>query len=357
MRVMLMTDAMGAGGAERQLSYLAIGLKRAGCEVRLMQFYNDEVFYARELAKAGIVTEVYPKGRLPWRRTWIIVREVKRWNPDMVVAYKDGTSMVACLARLFVRFRLVVSERNTTQTVTNRERMKFFLYRRATWIVPNSVSQEQFIFRYYPQLMPKVRVITNMIDVERFHPASKEKILTEPPTIITTARIAPQKNVFGYLRTLRLLRDRGVQARFLWYGSEICYEDYFAQVIALQHELGLDDGYITFCGSCKEIAEAYRRADYFCLPSSYEGFANVLCEAMASGLVCAASAVCDNPDILSRPNRLFDPANPEDMADRLQAMLAVAGADYRAEAAANVDRIRSLCAPDAFIAKYLQLTR
>ena len=36
MRILLLIDALGSGGAERQMTYLAISLKKAGCEIRLI---------------------------------------------------------------------------------------------------------------------------------------------------------------------------------------------------------------------------------------------------------------------------------------------------------------------------------
>ena len=59
MRVLLLIDALGSGGAERQMTYLAISLKRAGCKIRLIQFYDSTVFYAQELAQAGIKIEIF----------------------------------------------------------------------------------------------------------------------------------------------------------------------------------------------------------------------------------------------------------------------------------------------------------
>lgn len=356
MRILLLIDALGSGGAERQMTYLAISLKKAGCEIRLIQFYDSVVFYEQELAQAGIKVEIRAEGLARWKRPWVIAKLVHSWQPDAVITYKDGCCLAACLAELLGKhFKLIVSERNTTQVLNRRERLKFLLYRLADYVVPNSYSQGEFIKQHFPRLLPRLRVITNTIDTDEFSPISQktERI----PVVITTARISCQKNVIGYLQALQLLRQRSVKARFVWYGGGNSEDkEYVEEVKRLLHEWKLDD-YVTFAGCCNEISQRYREATFFCLPSIYEGFANVLCEAMASGLICVASNVCDNPLILNRSNRLFDPNNYVDMADKIEAMLNISVEELRAESADNRKRILQLCSSEIFVNSYLSLCK
>ena len=49
----------------------------------------------------------------------------------------------------------------------------------------------------------------------------------------------------------------------------------------------------------ERLAELYRVADVFCLPSHWEGLANSLLEAMASGLACITTAVAGHPEVVT----------------------------------------------------------
>jgi len=50
------------------------------------------------------------------------------------------------------------------------------------------------------------------------------------------------------------------------------------------------------------LADWYRAADLFCLPTLREGSANVLVEALACGLPCITTPVGGNPDLISSPD-------------------------------------------------------
>lgn len=353
-RVLLLTDDMCQGGAERQLTYLAVEFKRKGYDVRLIKFYPGHNYYESDLSDCGLKTELDLTGRIAWKRPFAIARLIKEWSPDLVVTYKDGTSMAACLAKVLTRFNLAVSERNTTQRLTTKERLKFNLYRLANHVVPNSYSQADFIKTNASWLGSKVSVITNMIDVDKFC-ISPHKPQNTKPHIITTARIAPQKNIINYLHAIASLKQMNVDAHFDWFGRPE-HEDYFELVKQEVSKLGIAD-MITFHGASENVAEEYHKADFFCLPSIYEGFPNVLCEAMASGLPSIASDVCDNPCILENPLRRFDPTSEKNIVDTILNLLNMSEELRRFEGINNRSKIVEMCSPESFINKYISLIK
>jgi alpha-maltose-1-phosphate synthase len=73
----------------------------------------------------------------------------------------------------------------------------------------------------------------------------------------------------------------------------------------------------------RELANLYRRARAFCLPSLYEPYGLVLIEAMAHGIPCVGSAVQSIPEILDegRAGLLVPPGDAGELADALIRLL------------------------------------
>lgn len=354
MKILLLIDALSSGGAERQMSYLAINLKKAGHEVRLMTFYDIDCFYESDLKKAGIAIECDQKCKSMLYRVRKIVNVVKEWNPRVVIAYKRGASMAACIAKMFAKFLLIVSERNTTQTLSLSERIKFSFYSMSDIVVPNSYSQARFIYSHFPRLKRKTYVVTNMVDTDKFQPISMRS--NNMPVILTTARLMQQKNVLTYLDAISIVKQRGVKCHFDWYGSGNGTPDYVEVIKNKVKELDIED-MIAFHEPERNVQQLYQNADIFCLPSLYEGFPNVICEAMSSGLPVVCSNVCDNQNIVE-PNvngLLFSPSDPDEIADKLVAMLQMSNSEKEIMRNANRLKIVQMCSPDAFVKNMEQL--
>lgn len=352
-RILLMIDSLSSGGAERQMSYLAVGLKKQGFFVKFVTFYNESSLYKEYVEQNGIKVECNLKGTNKFKRILEIRNLVKSFKPNAVIAYKEGVSMSACLAKYLTPFYLIVSERNTTQQLSKYEKIKFWLYKKADKIISNSYSQYNFILKHYPKLGPKSEVITNTIDLETFIPplnSPKNKKFT----IISVARVMKQKNTMGLLKAIKILKERNIPVVFKWFGLQT--KEYYQECLKLVNELEIQD-YISFFHPQKDIVTSYQEADAFCLPSIYEGFPNVICEAMACGLPIVCSDVCDNRIIVedSVNGFLFDCNNPENIANSIVKVFSLSERDKNIMKEKNILKINGLCSNQNFIKKYVNL--
>lgn len=355
-KILFLIDMLGSGGAQRQLTGLAVALKRRGYEVRVAYYYDDG-FYARELDEAGVGHTLIADAAGPLKRIRNVRRHIARVQPDVVIPFLETPVLVTEICKLLGgRWAFIGGERNTTQRLTFKSRLIFALYGLADYIVPNSRSQARFIAERFPRLAAKVRTIVNFVDAERFSPGEAE-VAGESPVVkyLCVGRITQQKNVLRFLRAVSQARAAARPFEVHWYGR---YEDrsYMDRVEALSEELRIGDT-VKFFDAEREIARRYREADIFVLPSIYEGFPNVLCEAMSCGLPVICSGVCDNPAILSQPQggRLFDPHDVGDMADALIRSSRWSGPERRQMGAFNRAYVLQHLTLERFVAAYVDL--
>lgn len=322
-KILLFTDSLGAGGAQRQLVGLAKLLKDDGIQVKVIT-YHDIPFYLPTLIENNIEYENVSKAHITWKRFFLIYWMFRREKPDWVIAYLDTPCILACLCKLLGgNFKLLVSERNTTQRLTLKERFKFLLYRVADKIVPNSHSQGRFILENNLSSQEKIKVITNFVDTHYFQ-NQQIKCRKSIPVIVVVATIWQSKNTLGFIDAIKLLRDTGVQFVVHWYGKSKASLDYLEEC-----QKKITDYQLDSCIELKEkttqIKEVYLGADYFCLPSFFEGTPNVLCEAISCGLPVICSDVCDNSLYVrnGKNGYLFNPYSAQDMKEKLLQILEI----------------------------------
>lgn len=354
-RILLFTDILGSGGAQRQLVTLAVLLNQSGYCVKMLDYWDCD-FYNKYLESRGIPFQHEPtKGKINIIKMFI--RQANEFQPDVVISYMENPSIVACLGRFFInkKFKLIVSERNTTQVNNMSTHLRMNIFRFADYVVPNSYSQRNFIDMNYHFLMNKTVTITNVIDTEKFAPSREKPEPHDTVNFLVVGRIVEQKNVLRFIEALSIAYKQNSKVRVDWYGSPYPQE-YYDECKRLRHEQGLD-GILTFHPPTQNILAQYIKADAFILPSIYEGYPNVLCEAMSCGLPVIASNVCDNLAIVSSEScgYLFDPLNVKNMAQRILMMASKSCAERREMGVIARNIIEKNFSKKKFIEQYLEL--
>lgn len=357
-KILCLIDILGfGGGAERQMIGLVQMLKQRGYPTDII-VYHDDPDLQIIIDKYGIKPELLKVKNTQCSKLFAVRRYIKKNGPyDWVIAYKGGPNAIGCLLRaLGMKFKLIVSERNVTSSIGGNDKL-FKLYRFANYIVPNAFSQGEFLSREFPWMKSKIVPISNFTDTEHFVPIEKE--VAQPLHILTVGRMTGQKNIPRYLEAIALLKKRGfVDVHFDWVGKpqNTRDEQYANDVLKKVNDYGVAD-MITFHPQTPDILKHYQACDIFCLPSNYEGFPNVVCEAMSCGKPIVCSRVCDNPRIVSEGvnGLLFDPTNPQDMADKLQEMLLMPS-EQRVEMGKQSRNLAlKKFSRDAFVDKYIKL--
>ena len=353
-RILLITESLGSGGAERQICGLVAMLTKAGYTCRLITYVENQ-FYEPYLRQHGVDYQFVPELWNKMTRIFKTAKYVRQYKPDVVISFLPSVNKTMCLAKLFFKAKLVVSERNNNTCITRGDKVQFNLYRMADAIVPNSNSQGKFICNHFPFLCQKVHPIINFVDVNRFTP-SENPVRNDTLRIVTVARYTQQKNVLTYLKAVRMVKDMELNVHFDWYGDKKHNAAYYAEIEKEYQRLEIAD-YLTLHNPNQKIEEEYRKADIFCLPSLLEGYPNVVAEAMSCGLPILCSNVYENPYIVEEGVNgfLFNPEKPEDIADAIKKMV-----DLTHEERLKMGkRNRQLClkrnTEEAFLKSYVEL--
>lgn len=305
-KILLIIESLNSGGAERQICGLASMLTERGYDCKLV-FYRDIRFYEPYLIEHNVEYEYRPELLNKFTRVFRLVKFLNKYKPTTIIAYLPMVNKTCCLARLFYKCNLIISERNNNIDITKSDTLKFNLYRLADVIVPNSYSQGDFITKNFPFLRNKVHTIINFVDLDHFTPPI-EKIINPVFRVITVARYTMQKNCLRFLDCVAKLKAEGVNIHFDWYGSKKYDPEYYKDVETKAKDLNILD-YISLNDSCENIVKEYQSADAFLLPSIFEGYPNVIVEAMSCGLPIICSRIFENPNIVKEGKNgfLFDP--------------------------------------------------
>jgi glycosyltransferase involved in cell wall biosynthesis len=186
----------------------------------------------------------------------------------------------------------------------------------ASRIIVSSVAVRA---RFPPWARPRIEVVHNGVDLERFHPARDGAatraalgIPGEAPVVGFVGRLIPWKGAELFAEIAALVRQRVPEARFLLVGSRLAaYPDYLARVQARLRALGLA-ACTTVLVDRQDIPELLAAMDVFVHCSLRpEPFGIVIVEAMATGKPVVAAEAGGVPEIISRPGvgRLVPPGD------------------------------------------------
>lgn len=320
-RILCVIDSLGSGGAQRQMAELTKLLHDKGYVVRVVfwVYYPQDHFLQDELTQHGVDWECQKSMQKSLTRIFKIRKAINEFHPDVVISYYTAASQLLCIDNLLRkrRYNLIVSERTITREASLKSTIKHQMYRMVNYIVPNSTTETTYIKQHYPFLSKKVFTINNFVDETKFYPIEKSVSGYEQTNALFVGRYNAAKNIPSLLRALGMVAKSGLIFHVDFYGRDIA--EHCNELVA---ELNLEE-YVSFRGQSRTIEDVYRSHNLFIIDSRWEGFPNVLCEAMCCGLPVIGSRVSDIPYIMEdRGNGfLVNPLDEEDVAQKISEYL------------------------------------
>ncbi len=310
MRIMILVSSLGFGGAERMASNISRFLPQ-NYERTILSFHSRRDYLFRgeliDLAipyapDAGFIRKI----RNLYLKFRGLRRAFRKVKPDIVLSFTEGPNIIALLGKLTgLNAKFVVNTQVTPSNVYKglyKHIYKFListLYCHADRVIALSKGVREELVNQFRVPVGLIDVIYNSVDIGAVEAMLNEPVYEAPfndgvPVVVNVGRLSAQKNQSLLIKAFRRVRD-AVPSRLAIIGVGKLEKE----LKALVNDLSLKDD-VYFLGWQSNLFKYMKRATVFVLSSDYEGFANVIVEAMASGCPVVST------DCLSGPGEILD---------------------------------------------------
>ena len=301
-RILFVTPSLGGGGAEKQLLYIANGAAQSGFNTSVFCFrdggaYGEQLDPSVKRYVSKVSRQSSFKGTvfgLPQLRKCITA-----FQPHLIVSFLNHMSIASwLLARPLTSCKRCICIQNNFEEEVNgalgrlgSRAFKYLMQRAcssAAGIVYISKGvQEGFQRSIATSGTPSV-VIYNIAGLEK--PSDRllqeqetcqlidDERVADIPLIVACGRMHPQKDYPTLLSAFRLVRNR-MQCRLDVLGTGPLLED----LQKLTRSLGIEND-VKFLGFQGKPERYMQRGRVFAISSRFEGFGNVIVEAMSLGV-------------------------------------------------------------------------
>lgn len=312
MRVLHVIPTLRGGGAERQLVYLADGLRALGVEVHVAILDGGTNLRRLEAAQATI-HRLDVRGNYDPRIVLQLVNIIRHTKPDVVQTWLTQSDVFGGIAAMLTRTPFILSDRSSGAHYERnfREALRRMVGRHADAIIANSA----------PGLhgWEDVRglVIRNAVLFQEIDAAPRDDgDYGDAKVVLFAGRLGPEKNVPTLVRALReVMAERDVIGVFCGTGPNE------KEIRAFVLE-GIYAERMRMIGFCENLPSLMKRADMLVAPSWYEGHPNVSIEAAAAGCPLVVSDIPAHRGWLADDSALFAPPDdPHAFANAIRKVL------------------------------------
>ncbi len=310
MKVLIVVSSLGFGGAERTASNVSLALPNK-YKVTILSFHSRRDYhYKGKLIDLKIPYE--PEATFI-RKIWKFYRKFigfrmtfKEVSPDIVLSLSEGPNIIALLGKLTgLGAKFVVNTQVTPSNIYKgiyKYIYKFListLYGHADRVIALSKGVREELVNKFRVPGELIDVIYNPVDIRAVEAMLDEPVHDAPfndgfPVVVNVGRLSTQKNQSVLIKAFRRVRDE-VPSRLAIIGVGKLEK----KLKTLVSNLGLKDD-VYFLGWQSNLFKYMKRATVFVLSSDYEGFGNVIVEAMASGCPVVST------DCLAGPGEILD---------------------------------------------------
>lgn len=287
-KLSLFIYSMAGGGAERVVSNLLPALVK-NYEVHLVLMNDTIVYEIPKEVKIHYIEKSRPFENGIWKflklsNLALRYRDLcNKLKIDVHFVWMNRPCFIAAIAKFFdLKGKMIFNECSTPSILYSKRNIrskvgKFLirrLYPKADFIMPNSLGNLRDLEKNFKIPRTKMDVLYNAVDLEKIEILSKKEISIKKPFFLSVGRLDSGKNFELLIRAYSKLKNCDKDLVILGDGV---LKDYLTNLIVelkltkKVHLLGFDSNPYKYMSKCYA----------FVFVSKFEGFSNVLIEALA----------------------------------------------------------------------------
>ncbi len=330
-KILFVICSLVEGGAERVITNIITHLDKEKYEISLALFEKKGPYFS-QIPDYVKVYDLRKKSRYSFFKIIFNLSKLfRRVRPNTVVNFLCYTNIVAIMAKFIsgCRFNLLISIRNYLSLAgldARLRRVRCFLYKSlfnyADYIIAPSEAIKTDLEKTFNIIQRKIKIIYNPIDLNKIMRLKGEEVkdlrIKEESFLLTIGRLTKQK---GYPYLLRAYSKiyKEIDEKLLILGTGEDEE----KLRSLVNELRIQER-VLFLGFQKNPYKFMNIASIFVLSSLWEGFPNVLLEAMACGIPVISTDCYSGPrEIITNGKNgiLVPPADERRLAEAMLTLL------------------------------------
>ena len=286
---MFAISSLNAGGAERVLSNMANFWARKGWAVSIVTLddvSNDPFYPLDPRIKCIRLNQLSNSSNMiigcvkNWQRVSQLRRTIRKNNPNVIISFIDTMNVLILLASLRLGIKVVVSERIDPKLHSIGYIWKLLRLVTYHMMADHIIVQTQRAKGYFPAtLHSRVLVVPNAVTVDHEVRTTSLVVDAQKPCVISIGRLVEQKGFDVLISAFAKLKSKFPSWTLNIYGEGPLRSN----LESLCRELEISS-WVRFHGRIHNPYTVLYQANIFVLSSRFEGFPNVLLEAMACGL-------------------------------------------------------------------------
>ncbi len=297
--------------------------------------------YSKLLIESGCIyhsVKIENKGSNPFKDFLLIIqfyKSYRKFQPDIILQYTIKPNIFGTLAATMAGIPVInnVSGLGTVFLHGNfisyiaKRLYKFAFKFPAKIFFQNNDDLELFVEQGLVIKSKTGLLPGSGVDIKKFFPAvtlKRNKVFT----FLMVARLLYDKGVIEYIEAIRLLKNRGIKARFQLLGS--IDETVGLGIEKKKIQEWEAEKLVEYYPFTDNLLEYYHKADCVVLPSYREGTPKTLLEAGACGIPMIASNVpgCKEVVVNNKNGFLCKVKDPLDLATKMEEMIGLSEGDY-----------------------------